>query len=175
MAQIDYSNTRGLDFITKQSFTTASSVDFDNCFSTKYVQYRIICNALSSATDVGVSLKFRTGGTTNSGAIYNWQYLVASTTVLAAGRAASSTGGWANALGQISTDLNDINITEINNPFQSTYSFGFVRHAQQSNAAINNDLFSFGTNVTTSFDGFSAFPGSGTFTGTIYVYGLVNS
>jgi hypothetical protein len=175
MAQINYSNTRGLDFITKQSFTTASSVDFDNCFSAKYVQYRIICDALTSGTDIGVGLKFRTGGVTNSGAIYNYQYLVASTTVLVAGRAASSTSGWGNALGQNSTNLKDINITEINNPFQTTYTFGFVKFAQQSNAGINNDLFSYGTNVTTSFDGFSAFPGSGTFTGTIYVYGLVNS
>jgi hypothetical protein len=172
MAQVDF-NKNGLVFITKKSGTAVSSIDIDNCFSDKYIQYRIITDVTSSIANISVNAQYRSGGvTTTSG--YSYQYMIGSTTVIIGARATSQTSA-AYIGGTKSTNLSEIAVTEIRNPFQTQYTTAISFFAQESSGSINCDVFSNSTSATTSFDGIRILPSSGNITGTIYVYGYVNS
>jgi hypothetical protein len=172
MAQIN-SNKNGLVFITKKSGTSVSSIDIDNCFSNKYTQYRIITDLTTSIANVSVNAQYRSGGsTTTSG--YSYQYMIGSTTVIVAARGTSQSSAIYIG-GTKSTDLSEIVVTEIRNPFQTQYTTAISSFAQESTGGINCDVFSNSTSATTSFDGIRILGSSGNITGTIYIYGYVNS
>jgi hypothetical protein len=172
MAQVDY-NKNGLILIKKQSGTSVSSIDIDNCFSDNYIQYRIITDVTSSIANIAVNAQYRSGGsTTTSG--YSYQYMIGSTTVIVGARATSQSSA-AYIGGTKSTNLSEIAVTEIRNPFQTQYTTAITFMAQESSGSINCDVFSNSTSATTSFDGIRILPSSGNITGTIYVYGYVNS
>lgn len=172
MAQVNF-NKNGLVFITKKSGTSVSSIDIDNCFSSKYTQYRIITDVTTSIANVSVNAQYRSGGsTTTSG--YSNQYMIGSTTVIVGARATSQSSA-AYIGGTKSTDLSEIAVTEIRNPFQTQYTTAITFLAQESNGSINCDVFSNSTSATTSFDGIRILASSGNITGTIYIYGYVNS
>jgi hypothetical protein len=160
--------TRGLVLLAKDTFTTVSSVSFDNVFSATYKQYRIITN-ISSASAGYSYMRLRASGTDNSSANYFRQFYAANGGTGSAARSSSQTT-WAGI-----TEMNtysNIQIIEVNNPFQSTYTSAI--NLSNDTSAGNIVWFSnvFGMNVTTSYDGFTIKPDSSTISGTITVYGL---
>jgi hypothetical protein len=172
MAQIN-SNKNGLVFIKKQSGTAVSSIDIDNCFSNKYTQYRVIIDVISSVANISVNAQYRSGGTTTTSG-YSYQYMIGSTTVTIAARGTSQSSAIYIG-GTKSTDMSEVVLTEIRNPFQTQYTTAISYFAQESNGGINSDVFSNSTSATTSFDGIRILPSSGNITGTVYIYGYVNS
>jgi len=172
MAQVNF-NKNGLVFITKKSGTAVSSIDIDNCFSNKYIQYRIITDVTSSIANIAVNAQYRSGGvTTTSG--YSYQYMIGSTTVVVGARATSQSSA-AYIGGTKSTDTSEIVITEIRNPFQTQYTTAISFLAQQSNGTINSEVFTISTLTTTLIDGIRILAETGNITGTVYIYGYVNS
>lgn len=172
MAQVNY-DKNGLVFITKKSGTAVTSIDIDNCFSNKFTQYRLIVDLTTSVNYVGINGQYRSGGNTTTG-IYSYQYMIGSTTVIVGQRGTSQQWG-AYLGGTKNTDLSEIVLTEIRNPFQTQYTTAISYLAQQSNGDINCDVFANSTSTTTSFDGIRILSENGTITGTVYVYGYVNS
>jgi len=172
MAQVN-SDKNGLVFIAKNSGTGVASIDIDNCFSSKYTQYRIITDVITSVAFRGVNAQYRSGGvTTITG--YKYQYMIGSTTVVVGARSLSEI--WAAYIGGTkSTDTSEIVLTEIRNPFQTQYTTAISFLAQQSNGTINSDVFTTSTSATTSFDGIRILAETGNITGTVYIYGYVNS
>ena len=175
MAQVNYLDN-GLVFITKQDFTTAATVSFDNCFTNKYAQYKIIFNVNGSA-DGNLDLRLRASGTDNSSTNYNYQYIAANSTSISGARGTSQSS-W-SGVAKANTPEKEISIFEILNPFQSTYTTGFSQWPTDSSDGTNLRLFllSWGVNVTTSYDGFTVFSATGgaTITGSVYVYGYKES
>lgn len=158
----------GLDLISTQSFTSASSVTFNSVFSNTYVQYKIVL-AATGTTLAGVNLQWRTSGSTYTSANYNWQKLMGYlTTTMEAARTRNTTN-WQNALGAIDNNTAYATNLEVMNPFQTMYTSGFNQHHYSDVGAY--ELRAFGMNVTDSFDGFVASTSGGTMTGSISVYG----
>ncbi len=171
MSQINYSSTRGLDFITSKSFSAVSSTDIDNCFSASYSQYKIII-LVTGNNDVGLGIQLKTGGSIYTTGNQRRQYTYADNTTLVGG---STTNETRLAVGALTSNVESCGIIEIMNPYQSTPTTLVSAYSFRPIGSIIYELNSGGIPGTDAFDGFRLLPGSGTITGEIYVYGYVNS
>ena len=170
MAQENFS-TRGLVFIKKVTGTGVSTISVDNCFSSTYSQYRIIFDISASVGQT--NMRLRASGTDNSSTNYRRQYFNIFSTSRDAARDTGQTA-W-GGVGSIAA-IPEISILEVLNPFQTKNTNAFYAMCYDPVANTNLYVANFGINVTTSYDGFTILPdASGTITGTIYVYGYVNS
>ena len=160
----------GMVLIASQSFSAASSVSVNNCFSSTYDNYRIILTGNASA-DVSMYMRFRSAGSDNSTLNYAWQYIAATSTSVSA---ASSTGGSASSITAFYTSDGNSASIDVMNPNLAkptgintsvVYTYGTLQW--RGYAA----LFT----ATTQFDGFTIYPSSGNMTGTLRVYGYRNS
>lgn len=164
----------GLVYVTGASFSAASSVSVNNCFSSTYDNYRLIINVTSNTVATNLGLRLRVGGVDNSSANYAYGGLLSySGSVITA--AVTSSGLDTSFLfsGADPTYYPGMAMTaEILQPFlafRTCYQF-------QGMAPVNPQPYSRWVNgamsVTTSYDGFTLFPQSGgTITGTYRVYG----
>jgi hypothetical protein len=159
----------GFLVLAQQDFTTVSSIDFDNCFSATYKQYKIVCN-LTSSSEVDGYFRLRVGGVTNTSNNYNNQFVFASNTTRTAARN-SAIGYWLNLI-RLPGTTGAVQIVELLNPFQTGVTFAVGAHASNVVSAITLDTRTGSTTVTTSYDGFSVATASGTMTGKITVYGF---
>jgi hypothetical protein len=157
----------GLDLITSQSFTAASAVNVNNCFSSAYDNYRIIITHTSSSTATSTGFRMRAAGADNSTANYQWRRTdLAGTVTTAAGTTDTSAS---NGIA-ISSTITAV-CFEVCQPFLSTVTFGTSLGFRESQTAT---VGMFLHNVASSFDGFSLNPTTGTLTGTLRVYGYEN-
>ncbi|HSG62764.1 MAG TPA: hypothetical protein VLA24_15165 [Pseudomonadales bacterium] len=159
----------GLVKIVDQSFTAASSVSVNNCFTSDYKNYCMVIDCVASA-DVGISFRLRASGTDRTGANYNYQRLYADGTTVGATRVSSGTTG---RIGVAFTAQNGL-VCHVFNPFDSALNTSTV--SQVSYAYNNISLESFANRyaVNDSNDGFTIYPSSGNITGTLRVYGYQN-
>ena len=172
MAQVNYSDN-GLVYITKSTFSSVTSVSIDNCFSTDYSQYKIIIDASGPSINQ-INMRMRENGIDNSSAQYNWQYLGTSggSTVIGS-RSTSATSFDTVAF---SRDNKAICVFELLNPFQSTYTTGYTMTTlEPETTSLALYHYSYGMDVTISYDGLTLLPDTSTFSGTVYVYGYVES
>ena len=159
----------GLELITSQSFTSVSSVTFNNCFSNDYIQYKIVIDA-SGTTLAGINFQFRASGSTYTSANYRYQTLKFENGAPVASRATGQTN-WQNALGVVASSRGFICGLEIMNPFQTMNASGqAIQFYNDGTQQLENR--SFGITVTDSFDGFVGTASSGNMTGNMYVYGF---
>lgn len=155
----------GLAFITAQTFTSASAVSVNNCFSATYSQYRVI--AAFTNTGGAITLRMRSGGTDNTASTYS-------------GNAPYVTD-WNGAFGAHST-VNQTSVT-LNGSGSARFVFDYVFYepfvaiATAITGTWVEDRGGFGFaayhNTASSFDGFSVL-GTG-MTGNIRIYGFRNS
>lgn len=162
----------GLQLISTQSFNAVSTVEFDNVFSNDYVQYKIVAAIKTSGADAGIHARLRTSGTNNSGSIYNIQQFVGNGGSVGGVRYTGYTY-WFEFLGIAKSVFEPVVITEVLNPFQSTYTSGLKMGGMSNETtSIQHDMRALGTNVTTSFDGFAVIPSAAVnLTGSVSVYG----
>jgi len=172
MAQVNYEDN-GLVYITKSTFSAVASVSIDNCFSADYSQYKIILD--SSFTDSqALYTRLRASGSDNSTSNYRDQFMNADSTSISGNRRTAETA-WINFPFHMRT-AKSISISEILNPFQSTYTSAIKTDGEAtSSTSIQLQIASYAFNGTDSFDGFSLITHVGTMTGTVYVYGYVES
>lgn len=162
----------GMVLVNKTDFTAASSVSINNCFTSTYANYKVIVESIGTGTSpAGLLMRFRSGGTDNSVA----NYITGSILVTNAGgptRGYSVTtyqniGGVADYYGVSAVDICAPQLarsTTILAPYSSCGS-------ANNEFGIANGLFY----AATQFDGLTIYPGSGTFTGTVRVYGMRNT
>ena len=162
----------GLTLITSQTFSAASTVSVNSCFSSTYENYLVTYSLAFSGSDVLLRLRYRASGTDNTsgykfamtrygsdGGAYS-QGSISSTFILL-----SSGGSNLESIGTIRfMKPNTVNA----NKSQTSESCG-----ESANIfLINSNAGS--VNSATQFDGFTIFPASGTVAGTIRVYGYQN-
>jgi hypothetical protein len=160
----------GLELITSQSFTSVSSVTFNNCFSNDYIQYKIVIDA-SGTTLAGINLQFRASGSTYTSANYQMQSLKFENGATAARRLTNEVN-WQNALGVVVSSRGFICGLEIMNPFQTMNTSGQAIQHYVDGGVQQFENRSFGLTVTNSFDGFVGTTSGGNMTGNMYVYGF---
>lgn len=161
----------GLDFIASQTFSAQSSINFNNCFSSKYENYKILGN-YSSTTGPTFQWRFRTSGTDNSTANYQIQRHQSSSTTATNIQQSSQTAG---AGWSLAANFPVYSAIEISKPFASDYTvlwYSFARMNSSTQVDVEQGTNAF--SLTTSFDGISFFVSSGTFSGSFRVYGYRN-
>jgi hypothetical protein len=167
----------GLTLITAQSFTTASSVNVNSCFSSTYQNYliQIIVSNTSAASDA--FLRLRASGTDASGNDYKWAALFNhSVTVTASGAGSNSASAFSDYfIGYDSSGKVAMTATMFR-PFEATSTF---ITSQSVSSPLNSSSYNYARtgvhSLTNSYDGFSLTVNSGTITGNLRVYGLANS
>ena len=159
------------DFITSASFTTQASVSIDNCFSAGYDHYLVMRNLLGSVATADLTIRLRVAGVDASAANYRGQYLTPDGASVSAAR---YTGYTAFQYIMARTELTSAGFsrTWISSPFGAVRTTGWGDSTYEAFANIRSFMAVEEHDLTTSYDGFSVIPASGTITGSIYVYGL---
>jgi hypothetical protein len=166
----------GLTLITAQSFTAASTVNVNNCFSSTYQNYLFEIVISTTSSGGNADMRMRVGGVDASGSDYKWAVLTNNTSPSAAGAIANASAtsfndsflGWSTGgnvvmaatifcPNQAAPTL--ITSHSVSEPF-ATYLYNFVRAGKHT--------------LATAYDGFSLIVTSGTMTGNLRVYGLAN-
>lgn len=146
------------------TFTTVNSVSLNGVFSATYAHYRIMLDYVAS-TGGTTNARLRTGGTDNTANSYFWR----GADVGALTSASGGTTSW--EIGSNATGGNLFQ-TDLMNPFASLYTLGSWVHLRSTAAVVATWRGgAIGYEATTSFDGITIFPASGTITGKIRVYG----
>ncbi len=159
---------QGLVLLNTTSFSAVASQSFNNVFSATYDNYRILWKGNASTT-VGVKLRLRAAGSDITSGNYFYEELVANGSSISGSRASTQT---AVALGAMSNNFKHFIQTELASPFLAEET------VYESKSSYNNttsthlfyDLAGF-ISTTSSADGFTLFPDSGTISGTVSVYG----
>ena len=148
------------------TFSSASSVSFNNVFSSTYQKYKIIFS-ITTTDSATINLRWRVNGTDNSTASsYLNEYHYGTSTTSAAALDTQNYGfigyGRASAKATGQAIVHDVYTTEVTH-LQAQY-LRPPTDLQIYNAGLYH-------NQTVSYDGFTLYPSSGTFSGTVSVYG----
>ena len=167
----------GLVKITDSTFSAVSAVNINNCFSATYDNYTMVLNNVSfdSGVNRALYLRLRASSTDASGAtdyVTNQLFQYAASTSGAVGTTTSYI-----SLGDASNTTITLGLrANIFNPRINTFTqFEFSAHRYQDNVANYTLLIGAGSHkVAYQADGFSLIVASGTFSGTVRVYGYRN-
>jgi hypothetical protein len=162
LSQAQATTPPGLVLITTSSFSAVSSVSVDGCFTSEHDDYRILLSGYASGT-TSVQMRMRASGADASGATdYGFSYGVWGST---AARTPDTSGMVVAVFTVVDGSASSIDVSR---PFLAkptvTSSTGY--RADQYGIATGG-----GHKVAASYDGFTLFPSTGTFTGTLRVYG----
>lgn len=145
------------------SFSGVSSVSLNGVFTGDYDNYRVVMN-LTSAANVDLYCRLRASGTDNStSSSYVNQYLFAGGTSVSAN--AFTNNFWEVFAALASTRRNGI-VCDFFSPAQSVETAYILldRYSQLLMTGGNHT-------ATSAFDGFTLYPASSTFSGSVSVYG----
>jgi hypothetical protein len=161
----------GLVLLNTTSFSAVSSVSLPaNTFTATYDNYLIKFNQLLGSTDTYANIRMRASNVDDSGANYRRQSLNAYGTTIDAARTTGSTS-FLECIRVGSTHSNDADMT-LCNPFVSGVTSAISKTLIGSNGDIELYQRGFGLNTATSYDSATLIKVSGTFTGSISVYGF---
>lgn len=163
---------QGLTLISTTSFSGVSSQSFNNVFSATYTNYTIrsYFSAFSAADEFG-QLRFRNAGADNSTANYDLERLRQESTTVSGARTTGATSLNCFDFGSASGTRNQT-IIDIIGPFAAAPTVVFTHDVYVSPVpSVKQGIRTGLQTQSTSFDGFTIFPASGTMTGTISVYG----
>lgn len=161
------SGAQGLTLITKQTFSAATSVNVNNCFSATYENYKVIITITSASGSAPCTLRLRVGGADNSTSNYGSSYAESNSGGVA-NRYSNAADGWIKS--NINITTNFIWTFDINQPFLTQRTaFAGVYGQEDSGARTGAPAGYF--NATTSFDGFSIILASNNITGFVSIYG----
>jgi hypothetical protein len=162
----------GLTYLASATPSAAADVVFDSVFSSTYQNY-LITGVLTGSADAGVQMRLRVGGVDLSGSNYSYTVLFNNTTSV------SGTGG---DIGQTSAKFTNsgssgtsVFTSYMMNPFATAPTGYMTNQARFIGGSQARCDFYGGTNLSNSYDGFKLYPDSGTFSGTIRIYGIANS
>ena len=161
----------GLELITAETFSAVSSVSVNSCFTSSYDHYRVVltCDAASGVPQVRI--RFRVSGSDNTTTNYSFS----SGGILMTNGAADNGNDSAasSAFLCFAIDVSSHVVLDILNPHDSrrTSFLGLVRDVNGAGSSYRSNFYTGIFNATTSFDGFSLFLNTSTFSGTLRVYG----
>lgn len=160
--------TPGLELINTTTFSAVSSQTINNIFSSTYRNYVMYFSVTQSAVTAFL-FQMRTG-TTNSGSNYRMERFSANNTTLSADRDADTStcncflNGGDSIYGYVT----------FFNPFEASAT-GIILEGTAINGVSPHIVKGSGSHTSaTSYDGLNIYPGSGTMTGTVRIYGVKN-
>jgi hypothetical protein len=163
----------GLVHIATETFSAVSSLTLNEVFTSDYTNYQVIMSFSATSTPTTFNIRFATGGSANTGTYLSQRLDVNSSTVSGTATNTNS-GNWGSGNNSIATVTNLIHGVfsgpATTNPTTWTGQCARSQTATQAQLTLNSGIH----NVASAFDGLVVFPGSGTITGTIRVYGYRN-
>jgi hypothetical protein len=162
----------GLTLVAQSSVTTQTSIIFNNCFSSTYQNYLIVGRFTGSANSM--AWRLRASGTNATASDYTYQSFSSEGTSNTSARATGAPVFYGPALG--SGDITHFTWS-VFSPFEATQTGVEMRNQSRTNTASNSLNINVGAHtLTNSYDGFEFYnSGTGTFTGSLRVYGYQNS
>ena len=153
------------------TFSGVSSVSLNNVFTSSYRHYRLVMDVPVSSALTSIMVRFRTGTTDNTSNTY-YQYW---TIKRISGVSQDNSGGPSTSyalFGKASSNTYGAYVGDIMSPqvtSQSTTATGLSHGGDSTNSynLFSTVLF----DGTTSFDGITFYPSSGTMGGTVKIYG----
>jgi hypothetical protein len=163
---------QGLVHINTTTFSAVSSVSLNDVFTSDYENYRITIQNSASASSQFL-MRMRVGGTDNTAANYSWSGTFTSS-LSATYSGENSNLGTSFAIGYSEPSLNGATILDVTGPYLTLNTSYFSNNIRMGTSQSSENKRSGALSVTTSYDGITILPGSGTITGTIRVYGYSN-
>lgn len=166
----------GLVLVDNYSFSAVTTFSRDNVFSSTYKNYLFQMNMDSASATGETNFVFRASSSDYTTATYDWSviYNVSSGTTVGVSKGSNDTkiNGFAY---MDSTGSGNINSYIIANPYETktTSISGTANRFGGADTVLG--LFGGSTGVTNSFDGYTATRVSGTFTGSVKIFGIIDS
>lgn len=158
--------------ISTQTLSATSALNVNGCFTSTYKNYQILMNMTSATTTDYIYLKMRASGTDSSTNYYGWlqrNFSSSATQPTQTGNVSGGTSGFEIGGGMRVGRA----ISDIMSPFEAvqTAFFGLSTVWDSGNSRSISQTTQGLHDVSTSYDGFSLVPNSGTMTGTVLIYG----
>lgn len=152
----------------KVTFTAATSVSVNGCFTSSYDNYLIVTRHVASA-GANMNIRLRLSGTDASGSNYTYQRLLADSTSVTGSRTSSQTAAFVGSLSNTARSGQHIYL----------YGPGLAQPTAGRNLDVDGyqsasiDDYAFTHSLSTAYDGFTLFPSGGAnMTGACTIYGL---
>jgi hypothetical protein len=161
----------GMVLVATSTFSAASSVSVNNCFTSAYENYKIVWTANSVTASGAIYMRLRASGSDNTTSNYGSSGTFTIFTGAVSGTGYSAQNYWAiHFAAGTGAGSHQRSIEIIQPQVASNTSFGAVGSNNDANAYYAGWFYN-----ASQFDGFTILPASGTMTGTIRVYGYRNS
>jgi hypothetical protein len=155
----------GLVHIETQTFSAVSSVDFDNVFTSDYRHYRLVLYVNASTGGDNLALRVSAGGTPATGSNYVVQEILANGSSVSSARGVAFSNAKFSELATTRIWVNlDIFSPQVADRTCFLSSAGWGENPRWQNFAIQHQL-------ANAYDGIRIFPGAGTITGNISIFG----
>lgn len=155
----------------KVSFTSATSVSVNGCFTSAYSTYRVIVSAKSGVNSDSIRIRFRSAGTDNSSAYFTHGIYTTQSGGPSRAYNSNEAQGYIGWVADLSYNI----MLDIHQPFATEYTSWMAQaNGIGSNTAIVGTEWGF-HNVVASYDGFTLFTGASPITGTLRIYGYRES
>lgn len=152
----------------KVSFTTATTVSINGCFTSEFDTYRVVVDISATSTSNGGGIRMRLAGTDNSGATsYLGRQSYGTSSTWATAAYATSSFPYAAVAATEHFIIFDINAPALARPTR----LQLVGSAFAGTTATAETFINGKHNVSTAYDGFSLIPSTGNITGSLVIYG----
>lgn len=160
----------GLAFIATSTFSSASSVNVNNCFSSAYLAYRLVMS-ISSSDGLGYNMRMRGSGSDDTSTQYRLQQISAASTTLAGVRPATGTSWSIGATANPELMVWDFIDPAVAASTRASHIAG-VSTGGEPELRVRYFIHS----VSTAYDGFSLTPFTGgqTISGRVSIFGYHN-
>jgi hypothetical protein len=157
-----------MTLINTTSFTTSGGVNIDSLFSATYTNYQILLTSVGT-TQAVIRLYFRAAGSTDTSSNYFTQQLQADQTTVSGSRTGAEGTG---IIVGIQNTVRGNSTIFLQNPFATASTGAQSLILNNSDGACNLRYHIGNFQSTTSFTGLRIEPSTGTFSGTVSIYGM---
>lgn len=154
------------------TFTACTTLSLNGVFTSSFDNYVIVMQTSSSGGG-DLSYRLRASGTDASGANYHWQYVRANNTTLSAARGSALTTGAIGSV-DITGTARDGHLLYLYFPFTASAT---STRSVEAYSGFNNpgaEIYDYAGyhSLAASYDGITIYPGSGSISGLISIYGM---
>jgi hypothetical protein len=173
LTTLENATNGGLVPLATSTFSAVSSVDIDDVFSADYTNYKITVRILTQSASATWTTQLRSGGTTIT-ANYNTNRLYSYGSNVAGGENPSGTDDW--YMGSPHNAYNDKHAFEMTllNPYTTDVKVGFAHGTYRDSSYHVSFSNGYYINNSSLCDGLRMAVSTGTFGGTMNIYGLVD-
>jgi len=164
----------GLVPLVTEDFTSVSAVNIDDVFTADYRAYKIVLRQTDTSTNTTLLSRLRAGGVSKT-ANYQTERFYGYGSNVSASTDVTGTDDW--FLGNINTTYPDRYMFEgtLFDPYSTNLTVGVGQVTMREASVFTSMNLGLTLNDTSLCDGISVFPSSGTFSGTITIYGMVEA